>query len=111
MDFLVDNATVVTVIVIAVVILVALAIAAIAGLRLWRGVRAAEKRVSAAGAELAAEGDRLTAALDALPERQAELQGAIRSLQARVDALTVLAQTAANASAVLRSPLRYLTGR
>ena len=111
MDFLVDNATVMTVIVIAVIILIALAIAAIAGLRLWRVVRAAEKRVSVAGAELAAEGDRLTAALEALPERQAELQGSIRSLQARVDALTVLAQTAANASAVLRSPLRYLTGR
>jgi hypothetical protein len=111
MDFLADNATVATVIVIGVIILVALAVAAIAGLRLWRVVRAAEKRVSVAGAELAAESDRLSASIAAMPERQAELQDAVASLQGRVAALTVLAQTASNASAVLRSPLRYLTGR
>jgi hypothetical protein len=111
MDFLVDNATVVTVIVIAVIVLIAIALAALAGLRLWRVVRAAEKRVSVVGAELAAETDRLSAALDAMPERQAELQTAVVSLQARVAALGVLAHTAATASAVLRWPLRYLSGR
>ncbi len=111
MDFLVDNATVVTVIVIAVIILAAIGVAAIAGLRLWRVVRAAQKRVSVVGAELAAEADRLSAALAAMPERQAELQLAVVSLQGRVAALGVLAHAASNASAVLRSPLRYLTGR
>ncbi len=111
MDFLVDNATVLTVIAIAVIILIAIAVAAVAGLRLWRVVKAAQGRVSVASADLAAESDRLSAALAAMPDRQAELQVAISSLQGRVAALSLLAETAANASAVLRAPLRYLSGR
>ena len=111
MQFIVDHAVPLSAIVLLVLVLASLAVLGIAALRLWRAVRVVQRRVSAAGAELAAEGERLSQAVERMPERQAELQGAIRSLQARVDALTVLAQTAANASAVLRSPLRYLTGR
>ena len=50
------------------------------------------------------------AALAAMPERQAELQGEIESLQQRVAALGVLARSAKEAQQTLRSPLRYFGG-
>jgi hypothetical protein len=93
-----------------VVVLVSLAVLAITGLRLWRETRAAQKRIEPEQEALTAKLDRLSAALEARPERQAELQGEITDLQARIKALTVLARSAGEAQKVLRRPLRYFTG-
>jgi HAMP domain-containing protein len=108
MDFVVDNAVQLSAVTLGVLVVAGLAVLGIAGFRLWRVVRAAQKRVEKAGAELAAEGDRLQASLDALPGRQAEVQAAIASLQRRVAVLGVLSSSAGQAADVLRAPLRYL---
>jgi uncharacterized protein YlxW (UPF0749 family) len=107
-DFIVDNAVGLSAIALGVLVLAGLAIAGIAGLRLWRAVRSAQRRATAAAAELAAETDRLSASLAQLPERQAELQASITALQRRAAAAALLARSASEALAVLRAPLRYL---
>ena len=108
MEAIVDNAVPVSAIVLGVLLLAGLLLAGIAGLRLWRVVKGAQRRVTRAGAELAAETERLSASLSLLPERQAEIQASIAVLARRAAALTVLARSASQAVAVLRSPLRYL---
>ena len=45
-----------------------------------------------------------------MPERQAELQAEIASLQGRIAALQVLVRSANEAQQTLRSPLRYFGG-
>jgi Flp pilus assembly protein TadB len=109
-DFVVDNAVALSAILLGVVVLAALAVLALAGLKLWRRTRAAQKRIGRESEALAAQADRLSAALAAMPERQAELQGEIASLQQRVAALAVLAQSASEAQETLRFPLRYFGG-
>jgi hypothetical protein len=64
--------------------------------------------VTAAGNALQAESERLSASLARLPERQAEIQASVAALQHRAAVLSTLARNASEASAVLRSPLRYL---
>lgn len=108
MDYIVDHAVPLSGIALGALVLVGLAILAIAGLRLWRTVRAAQRRLTAAGAELAAEGERLSQALALMPERQAELQTSIEALSRRAAVIGVLARSASEAAEVLRSPLRYL---
>lgn len=108
MQFIVDHAVALSAIALGVLVLLGLAILAIAGLRLWRAVRAAQRRATAAAAELTAETERLSTSLAQLPERQAELQASIAALQKRAQVVTVLARSASEAAAVLRSPLRYL---
>jgi hypothetical protein len=110
-DFIVDNAVPLSAIVLGVLVLAGLAVLAIAGLRLWRVVKAAQARVSIAGELLAAESERLQAALAAMPERRAELQREMTSLSQRARALGVLAQHAGEAAQTLRAPLSYLKGR
>jgi hypothetical protein len=107
-DFVVDNAVALSAIALGVLVLAALAVLGIAGWRLWRVVKRAQARVAEAAAVLAAENDRLQAALAALPDRQQELQASIRSLQGRVAALGVLAASAGQAAEVLRGPLRLI---
>lgn len=107
-DVIVDNAVALSAILLGVLVVGSLVVLGIAGLRLWRVVRAAQRRVGEAGAALAAEGERLQAAVDAMPARQAELQGSIESLGNRAAALGVLARSAGEAAAVLRAPLRYI---
>jgi hypothetical protein len=109
-DFVTDNAVALAAIFLGVVVLVTLAILAVAGFRLWRRARAAQKRIEPEAEALTAEIERMQAAMDAMPERQAELQYEIQSLKARIAALAVLAQSANEAQQVLRSPLRYFTG-
>jgi Flp pilus assembly protein TadB len=109
-DFVVDNAVALSAIFLGVLVLVALAVLAICGLRLWWRTRAAQKRIGRETEALTAQTDRLSAALAAMPDRQAELQGEIASLQRRVAALAVLARHAAEAQKVLRAPLRYFMG-
>jgi hypothetical protein len=108
MDFISDNAVAISAVILGALVLVGLIVALVAGLRLWRVIRATRQRVGEAGAALAAEGERLQASLDAMPGRQAELQGAIDSLARRAAALGVLASSAAGAAEVLRAPLRYI---
>lgn len=110
MDFVVDNAVALSAIFLGVVVLVALAVLAVCGLRLWRRTKAATKRVGHETEVLTAQADRLNAAVAAMPERQAELQYEIASLQQRVAALGVLARSAVAAQKALRAPLRYFTG-
>jgi hypothetical protein len=109
-DFIVDNAVALSAIFLGVVVLAALVVAAVAGLRLWRRTRAAQKRIERESEALTAQTDRLSAAMAAMPERQAELQWEIEMLQRRIAALKVLSESAAEAVAMLRSPLRYFTG-
>lgn len=111
MDFIVDNAVPLSAILLGVLVLAGLAVLAIAGLRLWRIVKAAQNRVSIAGELLTAETERLQAALAAMPERQAELQREITSLSQRASALGVLARHAGEAAQALRAPQRFLKGR
>ena len=111
MDFVVDNGVALSAILLGVVVLAALAVLALAGLRLWRRTRAAQKRIGRESEALAAQTDRLSAALAAMPERQAELQGEIESLQRRIAALKVLVRSAQpRRQQTLRSPLRYFGG-
>jgi hypothetical protein len=110
-DFIVDNAVPLSAILLGVLVLIGLVVLVIAGLRLWRVVKAAQARVSIAGELLSAEAERLQAALAAMPERQAELQRELTSLSQRVTALGVLASHAGEAAQTLRYPLRYLGGR
>jgi hypothetical protein len=109
-DFIVDNAVALSAIFLGVVVLAALAVLAVAGLRLWRRTRVAQKRIERETEALTAQTDRLSAALAEMPERQAELQGRIEALQGRVEALGVLASSAMEARKTLRAPLRYFTG-
>ena len=103
-----DNAVPLAAIALLLLVLGGLLVVALAGLRLWRRVRAVQRRIAVAGAELNAEVERLNAAQARMPERQAELQAAIESLQGRAAALGVLASSAGDAVAVLRAPLRYI---
>ena len=108
MDFIVDNGVALSAIALGVLVLAGLVVAGLAGLRLWRVLKGTERRISGATADLMAETDRLSAALAAMPERQEELQASIASLSARVRVLGLLARTASEAAAVLRSPLSYI---
>lgn len=108
MDYIVDNAVPLSAILLGVLVLAGLAVLGVAGWRLWTTVRAVQKRLAVVGAELAAESERLSAQVAALPERQAELQAAIASVQRRAAVLGVLAGSASEALAVLKAPLRYL---
>ena len=103
-----DNAVMLSAITLGVLVLLGLAILGIAAFRLWRVLRAVQRRVTEAGEALAAEGERLSATAAQLPERQAEIGVSIAALQRRVAVLTILAGSASEALAVLRSPLRYL---
>lgn len=108
MDFVADNAVWLSAVVLGALVLGGLLVLGLAALRLWRVVKATRRRVEAAAASLGAEADRLSAAMAALPERQAEVQDAVAGLAVRVRVLGVLARAAADAAAVLRSPLSYL---
>jgi hypothetical protein len=107
-NFVVDNAVGLSAIALGVLVLAGLLVLALAGLRLWRVLKATRARMGEATASLTAETERLSAAMAALPERQAEVQAALQSLAVRVRVLGVLAKTASEAAAVLRTPLSYL---
>jgi hypothetical protein len=109
-DFIVDNAVALSAIFLGVIVLIALGVLAITGLTLWRRGRAAQKRIERESEALTAQTDRLSAALERMPERQAELQYEIASLQARIEVLRLLADSANEAVNTLRAPLRYFTG-
>jgi hypothetical protein len=107
-DFIVDNAVWLSALVMLALIVAGLLVLGLSGLRLWRVLKATQKRIAAGAAALSAEADRLSAAMAALPQRQAEVQDAVAALGVRVRVLGVLARAASEAATVLRAPLNYL---
>lgn len=103
-----DNAVAISAVILGALVLAGLAALAVAGVMLWRRLRAAQRALGEAGAALAAESARTRRLIDELPQRQAELQAAVAGLSARAAVLGVLARNASEAAAVLRSPLRVL---
>ncbi len=103
-----DNAVWLSALALLALVLVSLAVLALSGWRLFKVLKATQKRIGAAAATLSAEADRLSAAMAALPDRQAEVQNAVASLGMRVRVLGVLATAASDAADVLRAPLRYI---
>src|SRR5262245_23824991 len=59
-DFIVDNAVWLSALVMLALILVGLVVLAVSGLRLWRVVKATQKRIAAGAEALSAEADRLS---------------------------------------------------
>jgi HAMP domain-containing protein len=108
MQFAIDNAVALSAIALGVLVLAGLAVLGIAGFRLWRTLTRVKRRIAAASDALLAEADRLQQSLAALPDRQAEVQEAVASLQRRAAALSVLAASAGEAVQVLRAPLRFV---
>jgi hypothetical protein len=107
-DFIVDNAVWLSALVLLALVLASLAVLGLSGWRLYRVLKGTQKRIGVAAASLSAEDDRLSAAMAALPERQAEVQDAVARLGMRVKALGVLASAASEAADILRAPLRYV---
>lgn len=110
MGGLADNAVWIALVFFGVVVLAALGWLVLRGLVLWRAIKAAKRAADDGLAALTAETDRMSAALDAMPQRQSELQGALATLQGRVRVAQLLAQNAGEAATALRAPLRYLGG-
>lgn len=106
MDWLSDNHVWLSAAVVGGIILLSLIILAVAALRLWRATSAAMRTTSAAATLLAAEADRLSTAVDALPDRQAELQAALVDLRARTEMLGVLGGRARDLLGAVRWPLK-----
>ena len=108
MDFIADNAVWLSALVLLALVLASLLVMGLSGLRLFRVLKATQKRIGVVAASLGAEADRLSAAMAALPERQAEVQDALAALAVRVRVLGILARAASEAAAILRTPLSYL---
>jgi hypothetical protein len=107
-DFIVDNAVALAAIAFGVLVVAGLVVLVVAGLRLWRSIRAAQRAGAEAGRALAAEAARLSASVEALPARQQEVRVALAGLSMRAAALAVIARHAGEAVKTLRAPLRYL---
>lgn len=103
-----DNAVWLSALVLLALVLASLLVLGLSGWRLFKVLKGTQKRIGAAAATLSAEADRLSAAMAALPDRQAEVQEAVAALGVRVRILGLLASTAADAADVLRAPLRYV---
>ena len=103
-----DNAVWLSALVMLALIVAGLIVLGLTGLRLFRVLKATQKRIAAGTAALSAETERLSAAMAALPQRQAEVQDAVAALAVRVRVLGILARAASEAAAVLRTPLSYL---
>ncbi len=107
-NWLIDNAVLVSFLVGLVAVVVALVVLAVRARGAYVRVRAATKTLSEAGAALSEDVTRVTTALAALPERQLEVQQAITDLQQRAAAAGVLARHAVAAQRILRSPLWFV---
>lgn len=110
MDFLIDNAVALSAIFLGVVVLIALAVAALAGFRLWRTIKRTQRILTERVEALAADAQRVSAAAERLPQRQAEVTDSLASLRSRAAAIGVVGKAAGEAAVILRAPLRYLSG-
>jgi hypothetical protein len=107
-NWVIDNAVLVSFLVGLVAVLVALVVLAVRVRGAYVRVQAATTALSSAGGALAEDVNRVTVALAALPERQLEVQQAIADLQQRAAAVGVLARHAHAAQRTLRSPLWFV---
>jgi cell division protein FtsB len=107
-NWLIDNAVLVSFLVALVAVLISLVVLGIRIGGAYRRVRVATKTLSVAGGALADDVHRVVAALAALPDRQAEVQQAITELSQRAAAVGVLARHAMAAHRILRSPLWFV---
>ena len=103
-----DNAVWLSALVLALLVLASLVVLGLSGLRRHASAWSSAPGTGAAAAELSEEAERLSAAMAALPDRQAEVQDAVASLGARVRVLGVLTSAASDAADTLRAPLRYI---
>ncbi len=103
-----DNAVWLSALVLLALVLASLVVLGLSGWRLFKVLKATQTRMGAAAASLSAEAERLSAAMAALPDRQAEVQDAVAALGMRIRILGLLASAASDAADVLRSPLRYI---
>ena len=108
MNWLIDNAVLVSFLVGLVAVVLALVVLAVRVRGAYARVKVATKALSQAGEALAEDVNRVSVALAALPERQLELQQAITDLQQRAAAAGVLARHALAAQRILRSPLWFV---
>ena len=108
MGWLADNAVLVAFLFAVVVVVAAMALAGWRGWRLYRAARAEGVRVTAITDRLGAEAARLQARAEAIPLRQAEIQGTVARIQREAAALVVMAAHASSARRTLMAPLRYI---
>jgi hypothetical protein len=107
-DWIWDNAVLLAFLVGLAAALIGLALLGLRAWGAWRALRGATRSLGAAGQALAADAARVSAAVSALPQRQAEVQAAIETLRFRAQALGVLSRHVVLAQRVLLGPLRYL---
>lgn len=110
MDGLLDDPVALSAIFLGVALLAGLAVAGLAGFRLYRTLRRTQRILTERAATLSAEAERITSAVDRLPQRSAEITGSVELLRTRAQAVGVIARAAGEAAVVLRSPMRYLSG-
>ncbi len=103
-----DNAVLLAFLVGLVAVLASMVVLALRGWTAYKQVKVASTVLAASGAALAEDVNRLSEALAALPERQAELQQAITDLQRRAAAVGVLARHTVIAQRILRRPLWFV---
>lgn len=107
-NWLIDNAILMSFLVALAAVLAALIVLAVRIRGAYCRVRTATTALSEAGRVLAEDVNRVTAALAALPDRQTEVQQAIADLSQRAAAVGVLARHAMVAQRILRSPLWFV---
>jgi hypothetical protein len=108
MDFLIDHAILISALIALVAIIAGAAFLALRILAMIRTVKRAKRTATVAAGALAADVKRVTDAVGALPQRQAEITAALASLQTSAGAAGVLAKHAMVARRALRAPLMYL---
>jgi hypothetical protein len=88
-----------------------LVLAALAGLRLWRTLRAAQRRVTPMAEELSLAVSRAEEGVAGLEVRIGELSQESADLRHRAEVAAIIGKHAALAIGAIRLPLRFLTGR
>jgi enoyl-[acyl-carrier-protein] reductase (NADH) len=108
MDFLVDNAVLLSAIICLVAIVGGGAILAWRILAILRTIKRTKKTIGVAAGALAADVKRVSDAVGALPQRQTEIAAALAQLQTSAGAAGIVAKHAMVARRALRAPLTYL---
>ena len=108
MDFIVDHAVAISAVIFGAVILLGIVVAIVAGVRMWRRMSSAHGRLAPAAAELGEATERAQQRLEALPQRGEDLEAAVQELQLQIEAVSAIANAAAEAADTFRSPVRYL---
>jgi hypothetical protein len=88
-----------------------LVLTGLAGLRLWRTVRAAQRRVGPMTEELSLAVTRVEEGVGGLETRAAELGEESEHLRRRAEVAAVIGKNALLVATAMRLPLRFLTGR